>query len=138
MGILVQILPREGVVQAVDVSARHLAGPRSSLETSVHACSVHCWPTADQRPRHDGAPLLAETQKSGRRSSDECKEQEEKADTWHRLERTTGRFLRRFRLPENARMDQVRATMENGVLTVVVPKEEEAKKPEVKAIDISG
>lgn len=34
-------------------------------------------------------------------------------------------------------MDQVKASMENGVLTVVVPKEEE-KKPEVKAIEISG
>ncbi|KAK6145441.1 hypothetical protein DH2020_022261 [Rehmannia glutinosa] len=42
-----------------------------------------------------------------------------------------------FRLPENAKLDQVKAAMENGVLTVTVPKEE-AKKPEAKAIDISG
>jgi len=34
-------------------------------------------------------------------------------------------------------MDQVKAAMENGVLTVIVPKEE-IKKPEVKSIDISG
>ncbi|KAL0387613.1 UNVERIFIED_CONTAM: class I heat shock protein [Sesamum radiatum] len=45
--------------------------------------------------------------------------------------------LRRFRLPENAKLDQVKAAMENGVLTVTVPKEE-VKKAEVKAIDISG
>ena len=32
---------------------------------------------------------------------------------------------------------QVRATMENGVLTVVVPKEEE-KQPQIKSIEISG
>ncbi|KVI09871.1 17.6 kDa class I heat shock protein-like [Cynara cardunculus var. scolymus] len=70
---------------------------------------------------------------SGERSS----EQEEKNDKWHRVERSSGKFLRRFRLPENAIMDQVTATMENGVLTVCVPKEEE-KKPVVKAIDISG
>ena len=45
--------------------------------------------------------------------------------------------MRRFRLPENAKMDQVKASMENGVLTVTVPKEE-VKKPEVKSIEISG
>ncbi|PPD95330.1 hypothetical protein GOBAR_DD07666 [Gossypium barbadense] len=46
-------------------------------------------------------------------------------------------FMRRFRLPENVKMDQVKASMENGVLTVTVPKME-VKKPDVKAIDISG
>ncbi|KAJ6859080.1 hypothetical protein NC652_041395 [Populus alba x Populus x berolinensis] len=50
---------------------------------------------------------------------------------------TCGKFLRRFRLPENAKVDQVKASMENGVLTVTVPKEE-VKKPDVKAIKISG
>ncbi|ONK81589.1 uncharacterized protein A4U43_C01F30860 [Asparagus officinalis] len=70
-------------------------------------------------------------------SGERSKEQEEKNDTWHRVERSSGKFLRRFRLPENAKMDQVKATMENGVLTVTVPKEE-VKKPEVKAIEISG
>ncbi|XP_054805789.1 17.3 kDa class I heat shock protein [Prosopis cineraria] len=64
-------------------------------------------------------------------------EKEDKNDTWHRVERSSGKFLRRFRLPENAKMDQVKASMENGVLTVTVPKEE-VKKPEVKAIEISG
>ncbi|XP_007016441.2 PREDICTED: 17.4 kDa class I heat shock protein [Theobroma cacao] len=70
-------------------------------------------------------------------SGERSKEQEENNDTWHRVERSCGKFLRRFRLPENAKMDQIKASMENGVLTVTVPKEEE-KKPEVKAIDISG
>ena len=32
-------------------------------------------------------------------------------------------------------MDQIKASMENGVLTVTVPKEE-IKKPDVKAIEI--
>jgi len=70
-------------------------------------------------------------------SGERTKEQEEKNDKWHRVERASGKFLRRFRLPENAKMDEVKATMENGVLTVTVPKVEE-KKPEVKTIDISG
>ncbi|KAM3739902.1 hypothetical protein ACB098_08G058100 [Castanea mollissima] len=64
-------------------------------------------------------------------------EKEDKNDTWHRVERSSGRFLRSFRLPENAKMDQIKAAMENGVLTVTVPKEE-VKKPDVKAIEISG
>ncbi|KAK9048308.1 hypothetical protein SSX86_032729 [Deinandra increscens subsp. villosa] len=58
-------------------------------------------------------------------SGERSKEQEEqKDDTWHRVERSTGKFLRRFRLPENAKIEEVKATMENGVLTVTVPKEE--------------
>ncbi|KAK2631941.1 hypothetical protein EUGRSUZ_L02232 [Eucalyptus grandis] len=65
------------------------------------------------------------------------KKEEDKNDTWHRVERSSGKFMRRFRLPENAKMDQVKASMENGVLTVTVPKVEE-KKLEVKAIEISG
>ncbi|KAI9121544.1 hypothetical protein K1719_008577 [Acacia pycnantha] len=63
-------------------------------------------------------------------------EKEDKNHTWHRVERSSGKFMRRFRLPENAKMDQVKASMENGVLTVTVPKAE-VKKPEVKAIQIS-
>ncbi|KAG6631346.1 17.5 kDa class I heat shock protein [Carya illinoinensis] len=64
-------------------------------------------------------------------------EKEDKNDTWHRVERSSGKFLRRFRLPENAKMDQIKAAMENGVLTVTVPKAE-VKKPDIKAIEISG
>ncbi|KAJ1375677.1 HSP20-like chaperone [Sesbania bispinosa] len=64
-------------------------------------------------------------------------EKEDKNDTWHRVERSSGKFMRRFRLPENVKMDQVKASMENGVLTVTLPKEE-VKKPHVKAIEISG
>ena len=70
-------------------------------------------------------------------SGERNKEQEEKNDKWHRVERSSGKFLRRFRLPENTKMEEVKAGMENGVLTVTVPKVEQ-KKPEVKTIDISS
>ena len=70
-------------------------------------------------------------------SGERSREKEEKNDRWHRVERSSGKFLRRFRLPENAKLDEVKASMENGVLTVTVPKVEE-KKPQVKTIDISG
>ncbi|KAL8479857.1 hypothetical protein ACS0TY_026703 [Phlomoides rotata] len=61
------------------------------------------------------------------------KEQGEKNDKWHLIERSSGKFLRRFRLPENAKLDEVKAAMENGVLTVTVPKEK-VKKPELRGI----
>ncbi|KAF8705085.1 hypothetical protein HU200_031347 [Digitaria exilis] len=59
-------------------------------------------------------------------------------EAWRLAERSTGgRFRRRFRLPRGARLDQVQASMEDGVLTVTIPKDE-AKKPQVKAVEISG
>ncbi|KAK7400614.1 hypothetical protein VNO78_11832 [Psophocarpus tetragonolobus] len=63
-------------------------------------------------------------------------EKEDKEDTWHRVERSSGKFMRKFRLPENAKVNQVKASMENGVLTVTIPKQE-VKKLHVKAIEIS-
>lgn len=70
-------------------------------------------------------------------SGERSQEKEEKSDTWHRVERSSGKFMRRFRLPENAKAEQVKAAMENGVLTVTVPKAEENKK-HFKSIEISG
>ncbi|KAF4380581.1 hypothetical protein G4B88_008732 [Cannabis sativa] len=47
-------------------------------------------------------------------------EKEDKNDTWHRVERSSGKFMRRFRLPENAKMDQIKAAMENGDIQGVI------------------
>ncbi|KAL9255676.1 17.6 kDa class I heat shock protein 3-like protein [Drosera capensis] len=63
--------------------------------------------------------------------SGERSEQEEETDKWHQVERSNGKFHRRFRLPENAKLDEVNAVIENEVLTVTVPKVEE-KKPEIE------
>ncbi|KAL6627491.1 hypothetical protein ACP70R_031217 [Stipagrostis hirtigluma subsp. patula] len=70
-------------------------------------------------------------------SGERSKEKEDKNDKWHRVERSSVKFTRRFRLPENAKVEEVKAGLENGVLTVTVPKAE-VKKPEVKAVEISG
>ncbi|CBI31558.3 unnamed protein product, partial [Vitis vinifera] len=56
---------------------------------------------------------------------------------WHRVERSSVKFLCRFRLPENTKTDEVKVSMENDVLTMTVPKEE-VKKAEIKAIEIFG
>ncbi|KAL4199560.1 hypothetical protein AMTRI_Chr03g145540 [Amborella trichopoda] len=70
-------------------------------------------------------------------SGERKREKEEKNDKWHRIERSQGKFVRRFRHPENAKIDGVKAAMENGVLTVTVPKVE-SPNPDVKSIQISG
>ena len=68
-------------------------------------------------------------------SGERKKEEAAEGDRWHRAERTSGRFLRRFRLPENAKVDDVKASMENGVLTLTISK---IPKPAPKTIEISG
>ncbi|KAI3772342.1 hypothetical protein L6452_03526 [Arctium lappa] len=47
-------------------------------------------------------------------SGERSREKEEKNGKWHRLERSSGKFLRQFRLPDNSKVDQVNARMENG------------------------
>lgn len=64
------------------------------------------------------------------------KEEVKKGDTWHRVERARGKFLRRFRLPENANIDDVKAQVLDGVLTVTIPKLQNPK-PQVRQIDIA-
>ncbi|GFP86278.1 18.1 kDa class i heat shock protein [Phtheirospermum japonicum] len=56
---------------------------------------------------------------------------------WRHVERPRGGFRRRFYLPASAKTDEVKASMENGVLTVTIPKQE-IKKAEVKSIEIIG
>lgn len=54
-------------------------------------------------------------------------EKDAKKDNYHRIERAYGAFSRSFSLPANVRTDQVRASFKDGVLTVSLPKAEEAK-----------
>ncbi|XP_050380562.1 class I heat shock protein-like [Argentina anserina] len=56
---------------------------------------------------------------------------------WHRVERYRGKFLRRFKLPENSKIDEIQASMENGVLTVTIPKQE-VPKPQMKVVEIEA
>ena len=51
----------------------------------------------------------------------------EKGETVHRSERAAGTFFRSFSLPSTVDGSKVEARYENGVLTVVLPKREEAK-----------
>ncbi|KAF3443524.1 hypothetical protein FNV43_RR05066 [Rhamnella rubrinervis] len=49
----------------------------------------------------------------------------------------SGNFMSRFKLPDNAMIEQLKASMNNGVLTVTVPKEESSR-PSVRVVEISG
>ena len=52
---------------------------------------------------------------------------EQKDVASRRIERITGRFLRRFTLPESVDADAVKASGKHGVLEIVIPKREAAR-----------
>jgi HSP20 family protein len=54
-------------------------------------------------------------------------EKEEKSDRYYTYERNYGSFSRSFTLPEGAELDKLRASLDQGVLTISV-----SKKPEVQ------
>jgi HSP20 family protein len=62
-------------------------------------------------------------------------ENEEEREGYHRIERVRGSFYRRFSLPDTADASRIEAKGKNGVLEIVIPKQEKAqpKKIEVKS-----
>jgi HSP20 family protein len=62
-------------------------------------------------------------------------EQETDEQSYHRIERRYGAFSRSLRLPQTADPEKVDARFDKGVLTIEVPKREEAKprRIEIKA-----
>jgi HSP20 family protein len=71
---------------------------------------------------HDGAVII-----SGERKSEEVKEGVEV----HRQERYFGKFQRALTLPAPVAGDKVKAQYKDGVLTVTLPKVEEAKPKQI-------
>lgn len=60
------------------------------------------------------------------------REREEKAGSYHRVERAYGSFQRSFTLPATVQADKAKATFKDGVLRVTIPKTEEARPKEIK------
>ena len=56
---------------------------------------------------------------------------EEKAERWHRYERTYGSFERSFTVPTSVDAEHISAAYDAGVLTVTLPKAERAKPREI-------
>jgi len=59
-------------------------------------------------------------------------EKEEKNKNVHRLERTYGSFQRSFTLPTTVKSDTIDAFFKEGVLTISLPKAEEAKPKQIE------
>lgn len=51
-------------------------------------------------------------------------EHEDKDQNWHRRELRYGKFSRSVRLPEDVKFDQANAELEDGILTITIPKTE--------------
>jgi HSP20 family protein len=60
------------------------------------------------------------------------KEEEEKDEHYYRAERYYGSFQRSLQLPTGVQADKVEATFDKGVLKVMLPKVEEAKKKKIE------
>ena len=59
-------------------------------------------------------------------------EQEVKEENYHRVERSYGSFARSFSLPNSIDADKVVADYKDGLLTLTMPKREEAKPKTIK------
>ncbi|MCY4360892.1 MAG: Hsp20/alpha crystallin family protein [Gammaproteobacteria bacterium] len=66
---------------------------------------------------------------------DRKSESRDEKDGYKRVERTSGSFYRRFSLPDSAATDKIQAKSRNGVLELIIPKQDavKAKKITVKS-----
>ncbi len=64
------------------------------------------------------------------------KEKEEKNVNYHRVERVYGKFCRSFQLPSSIQQNKISAEFKDGILTIHLPKSEEAK-PKVIEVKVS-
>jgi len=59
-------------------------------------------------------------------------EKEINKENYHRVERSYGSFQRSLSLPTGVQSDKTKATYKDGVLTITIPKAEEAKPKTIK------
>ena len=59
-------------------------------------------------------------------------EKEVKEDNYHRIERSYGSFARSFSLPATIDSEKVQAEYKDGLLTLTIPKREEARPKTIK------
>lgn len=53
-------------------------------------------------------------------------QKEEKTKNYIRKEQSYGSFYRSFRLPDNVKEDEIKATHKNGILEITIPKSEQS------------
>ena len=59
-------------------------------------------------------------------------EDEVKEESYHRIERSYGTFMRSFTLPNSIDTENIKAEYKDGVLTLTMAKREEAKPKTIK------
>ena len=59
-------------------------------------------------------------------------EKEVKEDSYHRVERAYGNFVRTFTVPNTVNAEQIEASYDAGVLKITMPKREEARPKQIK------
>jgi HSP20 family protein len=65
-------------------------------------------------------------------SGERKQESETKEKTFHRIERSYGRFMRTITLPSDVDPNKVKATYKDGILTISLPKPESTKPKEIE------
>jgi HSP20 family protein len=59
-------------------------------------------------------------------------EKESKEANYHRMERSYGSFQRSFTLPASVKADKIEASYRDGILTVTLPKADEARRKQIE------
>ncbi|XP_037453822.1 18.9 kDa heat shock protein-like [Triticum dicoccoides] len=79
--------------------------------------------------RREEVKVEVEQERVLRISGQRARAVEDKGDRWHRVERSAEKFVRTVRLPPNADVDGggVHAALDNGVLTITIPKDDGKK-----------
>ena len=114
--------------------------PDVLLEPQGDVAARHWMPAVDIRETADSLLLVAELPGMTREdvqitlennvlsiAGERKFEKDVKGESYHRLERSFGTFARSFSLPANVKTDKVEAVFKDGILTVTLPKVEEAK-----------
>jgi HSP20 family protein len=142
---IVRFEPFRGVLNSQRELERFFRGAFSATRGEEEA-STHTWaPPVDIYENGDSLVLKAELPginpddveirvedntlylKGERKFEKEVKEQ-----NYHRVERSYGNFTRTFSLPNSVDPDKVAANFQDGVLTLTMPKREEAKPKTIK------
>jgi HSP20 family protein len=63
---------------------------------------------------------------------EKTEEKEHKGKNYHRMERGIGSFQRSFTLPTSVKSDKIEAEFRDGILTISLPKPEEAKPKQIE------